>query len=50
MELLSSILVRYRIEMFVVTFIITIGAVYLASGLKIYDDPNRWPPGNDPSV
>ena len=50
MERLSSFLVRYRAVMLAVTLIVTAGSAYLASGLKIYDDPNRWPPDDDPSV
>ena len=50
MERLSSFLVRYRAYMLVVTLVVTAGAAWLASGLKIYDDPNRWPPDDDPSV
>ena len=50
MERLSSFLVRYRTVMLTVTLIVTVGCAYLASGLKIYDDPNRWPPDDDPSV
>lgn len=50
MERLSSFLVRYRAFMLVVTLAVTAGAAWLASGLKIYDDPNRWPPDDDPSV
>ena len=50
MERLSSFLVRYRAAMLAVTLIVTAGSAYLASGLKIYDDPNRWPPDDDPSV
>jgi predicted RND superfamily exporter protein len=29
---------------------VTAGAAYLASTLKLYDDPNRWPPKDDPAV
>ncbi|MDE0285665.1 MAG: MMPL family transporter [Gammaproteobacteria bacterium] len=36
--------------MLVVTLLVTAGSAWLASGLKIYDDPNRWPPDDDPSV
>ena len=50
MEKLSSLLVRHRLAMFAVTIFITIAAVYLSSSLKIYDDPNRWPPKDDPAV
>ena len=50
MERLSSFLVRYRALMLVVTLAVTAGAAYLAGGLRIYDDPNRWPPGDDPAV
>ena len=50
MQRLSSFLVRYRALMLIVTLIISIGAAYLTAGLKIYDDPNRWPPEDDPSV
>lgn len=50
MERLSSFLVRYRAYMLIVTLVVTVGAAWLASGLKIYDDPNRWPPDDDPSV
>lgn len=50
MEALSSTLIRYRFVFLIATLVITLGAIYLASSLKIYDDPNRWPPGDDPSV
>lgn len=50
MELLSSILVRHRVALLILTFLITIGAAFMAASLKIYDDPNRWPPEDDPSV
>ena len=50
MERLSSFLVRHRAVMLAVTLIVTIGSAYFASALKIYDDPNRWPPEDDPSV
>ena len=50
MERLSSFLVRYRAGMLVVTLLVTAGSAWLASDLKIYDDPNRWPPDDDPSV
>ena len=47
---LAEILVRSRFIMFVVALVITIAAAYLGSTLKIYDDPNRWPPNDDPAV
>ena len=50
MDKLSSALIRYRFAFLIAICLITIGAVYLASSLKIYDDPNRWPPENDPAV
>ena len=50
MERIAEILVRSRFIMFVVTLVITIVAAYLGSTLKIYDDPNRWPPNDDPAV
>ena len=50
MQRLSAFLVRYRALMLVLTLAVTAGAAYLAGGLKIYDDPNRWPPEDDPSV
>ena len=50
MERLAEILVRSRFIMFVVALVITIAAAYLGSTLKIYDDPNRWPPNDDPAV
>ncbi len=50
MERLSAFLVRYRAMLFAATLVVTAGAAYFALGLKIYDDPNRWPPEDDPSV
>ena len=50
MERLSELLVRWRFVMLVVTIAFTIATAYLASTLKIYDDPNRWPPDDDRSV
>ena len=50
MERLAERLVRSRFILLVVTLGITIAAAYLASTLKIYDDPNRWPPNDDPAV
>ena len=50
MERLAEILVRSRFIMFVLALVITIAAAYLGSTLKIYDDPNRWPPNDDPAV
>jgi len=50
MERLSTLLVRFRFASLVATLVVTCGAIYLASSLKIYDDPNRWPPEDDPAV
>ena len=50
MERLATLAVRLRFVTLVATLIVTAGAVYLASTLKIYDDPNRWPPEDDPHV
>lgn len=50
MDVLSSLLVRHRNAMFIIAFLITALAAYMAASLKIYDDPNRWPPENDPAV
>ncbi len=50
MERLANSLVRYRLAALIGTLLITLVAAYLASTLKIYDDPNRWPPEDDPSV
>ena len=50
MQTLSSFLVRYRVLTFAATIVLTVAAVYLASTLKLYDDPNRWPPDDDPAV
>ena len=50
MERIAERLVRSRFILLVVTLGITIAAAYLASTLKIYDDPNRWPPNDDPAV
>ena len=50
MDAFSAFLVRHRYLMFGATLAITIAAAYLASTLKMYDDPNRWPPKDDPSV
>lgn len=50
MEKLSNILVRYRSATFIVAVVVTVACAYLASTLKLYDDPNRWPPEDDPAV
>ncbi len=50
MERLCGSLVRFRFAMFAATLLVTLGAAYLTSTLKLYDDPNRWPPGDDPAV
>lgn len=50
MERLANGLVRFRFVALLATILLTIGAAYLASTLKIYDDPNRWPPEDDPAV
>ena len=49
-ERLSKFLVLRRHLLFVLVLLVTAGAVYLTSTLKLYDDPNRWPPQNDPAV
>jgi predicted RND superfamily exporter protein len=50
MERLSTIVVRLRVPLFVGVVLVSLAAAYLASTLKLYDDPNRWPPGDDPAV
>ncbi len=50
MEKLATFLVRFRFASLLATLAITGVAAYLASSLKIYDDPNRWPPEDDPAV
>lgn len=50
MERLAKALVRYRYTTLLVTLAVTLAAAYLATTLKIYDDPNRWPPETDPAV
>ncbi len=50
MEKLATFLVRFRFALLIATLAITGVAGYLASSLKIYDDPNRWPPEDDPAV
>ena len=50
MERLATLAVRLRFVTLVLTLVVTAGAAYLASTLKIYDDPNRWPPEDDPHV
>lgn len=50
MEALAKRLVRYRHVTFVAALVVTIASAYLATTLKLYDDPNRWPPEDDPSV
>ena len=50
MERLSSLLVKLRYVLLIATIAVTAGAAYLATSLKIYDDPNRWPPEDDPAV
>lgn len=50
MDSLARGLVRYRFVALAATVLLTLGAAYLAATLKIYDDPNRWPPEDDPAV
>ena len=50
MERLCALLVSWRLVLLTATLVATLGAAYLASTLKIYDDPNRWPPKDDPAV
>ncbi|MEQ8661160.1 MAG: MMPL family transporter, partial [Gammaproteobacteria bacterium] len=50
MEALSKYLVRYRGATLVLSVVFTLLAAALAATLKIYDDPNRWPPKDDPAV
>ena len=50
MERIARNLVRFRAVLFVATLLLTVAAGYFASTLKIYDDPNRWPPKDDPAV
>ena len=50
MERLASFLVRQRFALLILTLVITVGSAYFASTLKIYDDPNRWPPKDDRAV
>jgi len=50
MQKFCSFIVRGRVAMFAATIVLTVVAGFLASHLKIYDDPNRWPPEDDPAV
>ena len=50
MERLATLAVRLRFVTLAMTLVVTVGAAFLASTLKIYDDPNRWPPEDDPHV
>ncbi len=49
-ENLSRILVKRKGLSFSATIIVTVLSVYLSLQLKLYDDPNRWPPKTDPAV
>ena len=49
-EKLSRVLVERKGLSFWVTVIVTAIAAYLSLQLKLYDDPNRWPPKTDPAV
>lgn len=50
MEKFSALLVRFRYLTFAAAIAVTVGAAYLATTLKLYDDPNRWPPKDDRAV
>ncbi len=50
MQRFAKALVRYRLLMLIATVLITLVAGYFTTQLKIYDDPNRWPPDSDPAV
>lgn len=50
MERISRLLIANRGLLLVITLTLMAGAAYLASTLKLYDDPNRWPPKDDPAV
>lgn len=50
MDSLIRLLVRHRNALLVAVLAVTALAGYLASTLKLYDDPNQWPPSSDPAV
>ncbi len=50
MKTLSTQLVRFRWPLLLLTLAVTAYAAYLATTLRLYDDPNRWPPESDPAV
>lgn len=49
-ESLGAILVRYRTAWIALVVIVTALCILLASTLRLYDDPNEWPPHNHPYV
>lgn len=50
MEELYRSIVRRRVPLLALGLVLTLVAAYLGSTLKLYDDPNRWPPDDDPAV
>ena len=47
---LSEWVVRQRYVLLTAALVAVCWSAYLATTLKIYDDPNRWPPESDPAV
>ena len=42
--------VRQRYVLLTAALVAVCWSAYLATTLKLYDDPNRWPPESDPAV
>src|SRR5690348_7875746 len=47
---LARFLIRRRREALVLQLIVLLACVWAIAGMRLYDDPNAWPPKNDPYV
>lgn len=50
MSRLCEWIVRLRWVLMAMAIVALCGSAHLATTLKLYDDPNRWPPDSDPAV
>ncbi len=47
---LARFLIRRRREALVLQLLVLVACIWALTGMRLYDDPNAWPPKNDPYV
>ena len=45
---LASFLIRHRNGAMVLQIVVFVACIWAIAGMRPYDDPNAWPPKNDP--